>query len=328
MNSFLRLFIGCLLLAPLSLSARNDAERLSFFPKLRVGQVIRYQVGFRSTTNTTTESAVSAPMAPTGGQTNANVLLRIQVEDVRSDAGEISARLRVQVVDANLSAASGGAPLKNAQTPDVDAESRRPGKTVMLTLHRDGRISDVQGLDGLALEERAAWQEWVARFAGAAPFPENGVRLGETWKREEPVPNAMLAGLSWEKESQYVSNAPCAALMLTRSGDPSAARQPPETCAVILTTAILRQKSSPKDATPEDYKLHDLRNMGTARGKNQIISYFSLKSGLVVRATEDANQSMNLTVAETDGSNRVHYTIDAESHAQVLLLADPSAGRP
>jgi hypothetical protein len=115
-------------------------------------------------------------------------------------------------------------------------------------------------------------------------------------------------------------------MKLSPQGDPAASGAATETCAVILTTATLRQKSSPKDATPEDYKLHDLRNMGTAKGKNQIISYFSLKTGLVVRATEDANQSMSLIVAKSDGSNRVHYTIDAESHAQVLLLADPPAG--
>ena len=68
--------------------------------------------------------------------------------------------------------------------------------------------------------------------------------------------------------------------------------------------------------------------MGTAQGKNQIISYFSLKTGLVVRSTEDANQSMNLTVSKTDGSNQVHYGIEAESHARVLLLANTPATHP
>ncbi len=104
--------------------------------------------------------------------------------------------------------------------------------------------------------------------------------------------------------------------------------QPQENCAVILTTAILKQKSSQKDATPEDYKLHDLRTMGVAKGKNEIITYLSLRTGLVVRATEDANQSMNVIVAKTDGSNRVHYLIDAESHAQVTLLAETHIDRP
>lgn len=117
-------------------------------------------------------------------------------------------------------------------------------------------------------------------------------------------------------------------MKLTPRRDSTAGAQSQEKCAVILTTATMKQKSSQKDATPEDYKLHDLRTMGSAKGKNQIISYFSLKTGLVVRATEDANQSMSVIVAKTDGSNRVHYTIDAESHAQVLLLADAPANHP
>ena len=68
--------------------------------------------------------------------------------------------------------------------------------------------------------------------------------------------------------------------------------------------------------------------MGIAKGKNETITYISLKTGLVVRATEDANQSLNVIVAKTDGSNRVHYTIDAESHAQVLLLAETPPTHP
>ena len=123
------------------------------------------------------------------------------------------------------------------------------------------------------------------------------------------------------KESEYVHDAPCKGMQLTRAGDLAEASQAAETCAVILTTATLRQKSSPKDATPEDYKLHDLRTMGSAKGRNEIITYISLKTGLVVRATEDAKQSMDIVVAKTDGTNRVHYNVDAESHAEVLLVS-------
>lgn len=328
MNKFLGLLSSFLFFTLISAAPRNDADRVILFPKLHVGQILRYQVGFRATTNTSTESSVAAPMAPTGGQTNANILLQAEVEDLRGGAGETLARLRVRIIDPSDLAVNRGAPSNTAQPSHTEKGSAQPGKTLLLTLQRDGQVTDVQGLDRLAPDELAAWQEWVARFAGAAVFPENGVRPGQKWKREEPIANAMLAGLSWEKESEYVNNAPCAAVKLSRGGDPAAVQRPRETCAVILTTALLKQKSSPKDATPEDYKLHDLRNSGTARGKNQIISYFSLKTGLLLRASEDANQSMNLTVSKTDGSNQVHYSIDAESHAQVLLLADVPPEQP
>jgi hypothetical protein len=116
--------------------------------------------------------------------------------------------------------------------------------------------------------------------------------------------------------------------MIAPQGSSIADDQAQETCAVILTTATIKQKSNQKDATPEDYRLHDLRNMGIAKGTNEIITYISLKTGLVVRATEDASQSLNAIVAKSDASNRVHYMIDAQSHTQILLLAEAPANHP
>jgi hypothetical protein len=94
----------------------------------------------------------------------------------------------------------------------------------------------------------------------------------------------------------------------------------PETCAVILTNATLHQDSNTKNATPEDFKLHELRTAGTARGSNRIITYVSLKSGLVIRATEESTQQMDVTVAKADGSNRVRYGVNAKSHSEVVLV--------
>ena len=333
MNSNLRLFGCCLLSAAVPCAARDNADRVVLFPKLSVGQTFRYQIGYSAKTNMNTESTVAVPMAPTGGQTNENLLLLVEVEDLRVDAGRILARLRTRIVEADASvpaapASDGKAATKSTQNQDEAAKSGKREKTLEFVLHADGQVTDVEGLDRLSADEQSAWQEWVARFGGGAAFPEKGIKPGEKWKAEEPITNALLAGLSWEKESEYVNDAPCGAMNLTPQGDLAAGEQAQETCAVILTTAILKQKSSQKDATPEDYKLHDLRTMGIAKGKNETITYISLKTGLLVRATEDANQSMNVIVAKTDGSNRVHYMIDAESHAQVMLLADTPANHP
>lgn len=331
MNQRLRL-LGCwVFLLAASCAALDNADRVVLFPKLIVGQTIRYQISYRSTTNTTTESTVAAPMAPAGGQTNASLLLQVEVEDLRIDAGRTVARLRTQIVDpdasvSNAPASDAAASASSAQNPASAGKSGKREKTVAFTLRADGVVTDIEGLDKLSAEEQAAWREWVARFGGGAAFPEKGVKPGEKWKAEEPIPNALLTGLFWEKESEYVNDAPCGAMRLTLQGDLAAGEQTQEKCAVILTTALLKQKSSQKDATPEDYKLHDLRNMGNAKGKNETFTYISLKTGLVVRATEDANQSMNVIVAKTDGSNRVHYTIDAQSHAQVTLLAETPSG--
>jgi hypothetical protein len=323
MNKYLRVLGCCLISAAVLRAARDTQDHVLLFPKLSVGQTFRYKIGYRATTNTNTESTVAAPMAPTGGQTNANLLLQVEVNDLRLDAGRTVARLRTRIVEPDAAVSP-----NSAQNPDGAAKSGKREKDVEFVLHADGQVTDVEGLDRLSTDEQAAWQEWVARFGGGAALPEKGVKPGEKWKAEEPISNALLAGLTWEKESEYVDDEPCGAMKLTLQGDLIAGEQPQETCAVILTTAILKQKSSQKDATPEDYKLHDLRTSGSAKGKNETITYISLKTGLVVRATEDANQSMNVMVATADGSNRVHYGIDAESHAQVMLLAETPANHP
>jgi hypothetical protein len=181
----------------------------------------------------------------------------------------------------------------------------------------------VKGLDEFSPEQQQAWGDWVSLFAMAAAFPERGVKRGDKWESNEAEKSpAPIARLVWLKHSSYVRDEPCRAVELTTDGQASEAGQPPETCAVILTTAALKQQSSKKDATPEDFKLHELQTMGTARGANQVIAYISLKTGLVVRATEEASQAMEVVVAKKDGSNRVQYDVDAKSNSEVLLVAE------
>jgi hypothetical protein len=316
MNNLLRSAAFGMLLMAAPRSFAQNTERVILFPKLDAGQVIRYRIGYRAETHSSTESSVVAPMAPTGGQTDAHLLLQVEVEDVLLESGKPAAHLRTRFIPSETS------------TPAESAKADSRDKSVEFMLHHDGQVTDLNGLDRLSSDEQSVWREWIARFAGAAAFPEKGVKPGDKWKAEEPITTALLSGLSWEKESVYVKDSPCAARLISPQGDVLTDDQAQETCAVILTTATIKQKSNQKDATPEDYKLHDLRNMGIAKGTNEIITYISLKTGLVVRATVDASQSLNAIVAKSDASNRVHYIIDAESHAQILLLADAPANHP
>jgi hypothetical protein len=316
MNNPLRFVAFCLLLLAASRGFAQSPERLVLFPKLDVGQTLRYQIGYRLKTTSNTMSNVTAPMAPTGGETEAQVILQVEVEDSLLEVGKPAVHLRTRILETNSVASSDS------------QKSGAPDKDVEFTLHHDGQVTDLKGLDHLSSEEQTVWRAWVSRFGGGAAAPEKGVKPGDKWKQEEPISTALLSGLFWEKESIYVKDAPCAARMISQQGDIIPDDQAQETCAVILTTATIKQKSNQKDATPEDYKLHDLRNMGVAKGANEIITYVSLKTGLVVRATEEANQSLNVIVAKSDASNRVHYMIDAESHAQIVLLAEPPPVHP
>jgi hypothetical protein len=202
-------------------------------------------------------------------------------------------------------------------------------KMIEFTIHSDGQLAEVKGDETLLPEEHQVWSEWISLFAMAAVFPEKGVKRGEKWESDETEKAAApIAGLTWRRRSTYVQNEPCESQQLESSGPASKAGQRPETCAVIVTNATLRQKSSKKDATPEDFKLHDLRTMGTALGTNQVVAYISLKTGVLMRATEEANQSMDVILAKTDGSNRVHYKLDAKSNSEVLFVGDTAVSPP
>jgi hypothetical protein len=314
-----------LLLASATLCAGE--KRVQLLPKLQSGQTITYLIRFQSDRTVKTESRVVAPMAPNDAQIDAHGLLRVQILDVleTSDKPAIHARGQFLTLDS-------GAWLKGPRDKKPDGDKQRVdpnAKSIEFTISPDGSVNNVNGLDSLFPEQQQAWQQWVARFGLAWTLPADGIKSGEKWKSEQAEhAEAPIAGLLWERESSYVRDEPCKVSQLSITGDASSSGSPPDTCAVLLTNAKLKQKSSSKDATPETFKLHDLRTMGTAKGANETITYISLKTGLVVRATEETTQFMDVVVATADGSNHVHYNVDARSHAEVLLVTETPLSLP
>ncbi len=302
-------------------------RRINLLPRLQLSQTITYLIRFQSDKTVKTESKVVAPMAPNAAQIDAHGLLRVEILDVQRQGSKaaIHARGRFLALDSGVWLKRPG-----DKKPDWDKQRVDPhGKSIDFTISPDGSVNEIKGLDTLFPEQQQAWQQWVARFALAWTLPADGMKFGEKWKSEQAEQaGAPIAGLHWARESSYVRDEPCQASQLSIMGDVSASSGPPDTCAVLLTTATLKQKSSSKDATPEDFKLHELRTMGTAKGAGEIITYISLKSGLVVRATEETSQFMDVVVAKADGSNRVHYNVDAKSHSEVLLVTETLLNQP
>ena len=305
-------FRACVSTAALALclhSANSRQPSVSLFPRLRAGQTVAYEVTYRSDQQMTTKSSMVMDSTPPPKQIDVRMLLRLRVLDVAAFGKRARIHARVWMEPAS----EGG----EAQ--------HEPAKSVEFTMLPDGRVAAVKGLEDLPAEQQEAWQEWVARFTLAATLPGDGAQLSARWKSQEPERSpAPIAALTWFRESTYAGNEPC-------PSSPPSALQPgeePGMCAVLVSTATLKQHSSDKNATPEDFRLHQLRTSGTARGKNQIITYISLRTGLLVRATEDAGQTMDVTIAKADGTNRVHYNITATSHSEVLLLTDSSFFRP
>jgi hypothetical protein len=310
---------GVIVLLVVSSCVANERPApVSLFPRLKAGQTFAYQISYHSDKQIKTESNVIVATPADSAKIDVNVLLHLEVLGVQAqgDRAVIHARTSFETLNSDYR-------LKvPIESPDKQLQQQgSDGKFVEFTILADGRLDRLTGLDALPPEQQQAWQEWASRFLLAAELHTQGGRLAQKWnsteKESSPSP---IAGLRWMRESTYVRDEPCSAVQLTLQGSVSPSDAEPDTCAVILTNAALNQNSNPKNATPEDFKVHKLRTAGTAHGANRIITYISLKTGLVVRATEEASQDMNITVAKADSSNRVHYDVSAKSHSEVVLV--------
>jgi hypothetical protein len=307
--------------------AAAPIARTTLFPKLHAGQTFTYYIQYRTKKNVKTESRVVTPTGPQDAESDAQWLLRVEILDVhpQGERAAIHARSRFQSVASAMAQNNTGA----TQTSSGSAAPSLESKPVDFTILPDGRVDSVTGLADLFPDQRQVWQVWLRQFAIAGVFPRDGVKPGQSWKSSEPeqAPSPIVK-LEWEKQATYVRDEPCSAIQFSETGIVTPKNSPTQSCAVVLTSAILKQKSSPKDTTPGDFRLHDLRTTGNASGKNETISYISLQSGLIVRVTEDAHQFMDVLVAKADASNQIHYNVEATGHTEVLLVADAPASKP
>ena len=314
------------LLAACVCGAKGRTERVNLFPRLQAGQTLAYQISYHSDKHVKTESPVIVAAPDDSGKVDVNALLRLEVLGVQSrgDRGVVHVRTKFEVLrsDSHFKVPNIEPPAPQVQKQDSN------GKFIEFTILPDGRLDQVTGLDALFPEQQQTWQEWASRFLLAAGFRTTGVRIAQKWNSEEAETSpSPIAGLRWMRESTYVRDEPCRAVQLTVQGSVAPSDGEPGRCAVILTTAVLKQDFN-KNATPQDFKLHELRTAGTAHGTNHIITYISLKTGIPIRATEEATQQMNVTVAKADGSNRVHYDVSAKSHSEVLLVSETPLNIP
>ena len=319
------LFTSMVLSAAFSAPSRD--ERVRLLPKLHAGQTLTYLIRYRSAKNVRTESHVAVPLAPTAEQVDAHGLLRIEVLQVEPAGERLALYARGQFLNDDFrvpAAKPAGERSKFTATP-LSPE----GNPVEFTISPEGGAKKITGLDSLSPEQQRIWQEWLARFAVAWAIPATRAKIGDKWKIEQPEPAiSPVAALGWTRDSSYVRNEPCSPAELSTTGEATFSSGPMDHCAVLLTVATLGQKSSPKDSTPEDFKLHQLKTMGTAKGSNQLITYISLTTGLVVRSTEEASQQMDVVISKADGSNGVHYRVDATSDLEVLLLTEAQVPLP
>lgn len=288
----------CVMLLVAGVGAAGGDQRVVLLPKLQVGQAVKYDVHGKVKRHVKTESRVATMLHPGDMQRDVAMPLVFTAKEIHLENGR-----PVVAAHAEFDAGEDNSSDKNASVR----------ANVEFTIAGDGQVAKAEGLDEVAPEMRLAWQFWLSRFAFGWTLPAEGAKPGDKWKIEEAEKSpSPIVGLMWETETTYVGNDRCPLI-------------PDETCASFLTRATLKQKSSVKDATPEDYRLHELRTSGTARGTDEMVTYISLKSGLVMRATEETQQSMDVTIAKADGTNGVHYTIEASSRFEMLLVTGSEA---
>jgi hypothetical protein len=279
-----------------AVTLRSDTRPL-LLPQLKPGQTLLYEVHGRLNRSVKTQSNVSTLFGPPQLQGDLSSQIRLSVQKVLAGKPHPIATVQTELLPA--------ANATNRSTP-------LPSQKLTFDILGGGQLGNVKGLDDLSPEQRLVWQFWVARFAFGWILPPKRLKPGEKWKFEDPELNdSLIAGLVWERETTYARDDQCPVF-------------PAETCAVFLTQSTLKQKSSPKDSTPEAYRLHELKTLGTAKGHNQVITYISRKTGLVLRANEDVQQSMDVAVMKTDGTNGVRYTVEATSHLETLFVPQPA----
>ena len=303
----------------LSVHASERHTRVDLYPRVQAGQVFEYEVSYHSEKHVKTETPAFLSTPPRSGNLDVDAVIRFEVLGVRpqGERAAIHARTVFRILgDAGRIKSPQPAPSSNQTNGE-----QRDTKFVELEILPEGRVETVKGLDQLPPDQQEVWQEWLSRFLLAAALPSGGVRVQQKWNSIEPETSpSPIGGLQWVRESIYAENQPCQSVEIAVTRQLATGETETQTCAVILTTAALRQQSKPNNATSEEFKVHELRTTGSANGKNHIVSYVSTKTGMLVRATEEATQQMDVTVAKSDGSNRVHYEVKARSQSEVLLV--------
>jgi hypothetical protein len=299
----------------------GSARRVILSPKYLPGQVARYQLETTTTTESHRGGAVHDPQGPGKLTIKWTAITRMEVLSGGKDATgkpDGSVRLRSTYEKSIATTES------NAYDPEADtieAQYRElEGKSFEFTLDSAGKVTDVEGIQGLEPGGKASQADtlraWLGQFSSASSGPKEGIAVGQTWSGEQPVASAPLANLVWHTRSTYLRNEPCQAAKSAGAASPAAG----ETCAVILAKLVLSGSRPGHDATPEDYRKRGLRTEGTWTGSGDSLSYVSVATGRLVSVTQTSSEQMDFTVTNTEGENRMVYQGAVQSRSQLALL--------
>src|ERR1700730_15722241 len=191
-----RIFLCVALLSIFPKKAAGHTARVNLSPKLQAGQTFGYQINYRGDKQTKTQSSVALAEVPPGVKINVRARLHLEVHVVTSQGQRsvIHARTWFESLDSDANRE-----LPNTQPPA--SQPQRPnakGMALEFTILPDGRIDQLKGFDALPPEQQHAWQQWAARFAAAAVFPQSGIKVAQRWKSQESEESpSPIARLTW-----------------------------------------------------------------------------------------------------------------------------------
>jgi len=307
-------------------------------PHFRPGQVLRYQMDMRTTSQVRSSGLVENPQAPSKLEISTSFVVRLEVLSVDAGAAEPAAagpkRMRLRTTYEKAVATTHSDIYDPAAEELAEQYRRLEGRSVELTLDAQGKVVDSAGLEEVLKDPRAvvAARNALAQLAGAGGLPQEGIVPGEKWSVEQAIESAPLVGLSRRVEATYLRNEPCRLPLPAQAGAPAETATPlpgslGASCAVILTRFEISQRDSPRDATPEEYRKRGLRTAGKYGGSGESLTYVSLASGWVVSVTQEASEEMDFTVTALGSESKARYAGRVTTQISLALLADKPPAR-
>lgn len=312
-SSRLTVLLLCVLLAgPLS---AQQPQRISLIPRFVPGQVLRYQMEFRTVSEAHVAGAVENPQAPSRVENTVGAQVRLEVLHPAAAAQPCEGCVRIRVTYDQVAVAT-KADVQSPELAENEAQLKSlEGRSFEFTMTSDGKVREVSGPGELAPSEKKMVEEWMVQLAGGSGIPAAGVLPGEKWTAERPIA-APLRGVVWRSESTYLRDEPC---RTAPAGEVLGA----ETCAVILARFEISQREGGGDPTPEEYRLRGLRTAGKFLGTGESLAYISLVSGWVMSVTQQGTEETDLTVTSVDDNSQVRYT--GRIRRQSSMTLHPSA---
>jgi hypothetical protein len=314
-------------------TAANDRDRLRLSPHFVVGQVLDYQIEMRNVTKGKTTGVVNDPEAASQLSQSTSLVVRLEVLNVESAAGNDAQKVRIRATCRQASVTNESDAYDEQAEAMAEQYRKLEGHSLEFGLDPEGHVSEVTGLEGVIQDPAtlASLRGWFANISAGARFPKKGIVIGEKWHTEEPVPGAPLRDTVWRADSSYLRNESC---RNAGGGGPIADEKPvapkndtsPDaddlnSCAVILTQFQILQANPHGDLTPADYLHNGLRTSGVWTGTGESVNFVSLQTGLLVSATQSVDQDLNFTISSaTAMSSKLNYTGNVKSQSHIMLL--------